>query len=116
MEAQLRVVRTLQNVVTPADFWTQADPQMIIITLMGDSAPRPNKGKGREGEKTHLNVKIGRYAVLLELFAAVQALTDPVESSPRLRAWFETIENRLAAMLEAEVNPDYRRDERFQAE
>ena len=105
VSSHLQVVQALSCCITPAVYWTHADPQMVVIVLMGDPTARPNKGKGREGEKGVVSVKLGRYAVLVEVLRAVKAVEDTAGPGTRLRTWIEAVEVRLAVMLEAEVCP-----------
>ncbi|WVW80039.1 hypothetical protein I302_102012 [Kwoniella bestiolae CBS 10118] len=98
----LKLVRNLSQSLGPARLWTQADPQMVVIVLVGDAAPKQLKGKGKEGEKVTVNVKLGRYAVLMGLIEALDKVDEPAGSGTRLRTFIENVEARLAAFLEAE--------------
>ncbi|WWC68739.1 uncharacterized protein I206_102673 [Kwoniella pini CBS 10737] len=98
----LKVVKALSDLIGPAKFWTQADPQMVVIVLMGDAAPKEPKGKGKEGEKGTVNVKLGRYAVLISLIEALDKIDESAGSGTRLRTYLESIEARLGVFLEAE--------------
>lgn len=98
----LKLVAAISDVVGLAKFWTQADPQMVVIVLMGDVAPKAPKGKGKEGEEAIVNIKLGRYAVLINLIDALDKVDEPAGSGSRLRSFIENIEARLAAFLEAE--------------
>ncbi|OCF58018.1 hypothetical protein L486_04045 [Kwoniella mangroviensis CBS 10435] len=98
----LRLVRALSDLLGPARYWTQADPQMVVIVLIGDVGPKQPKGKGKEGEKVTVNVKLGRYAVLVGLIEALGQVDEPAGSGSRLRAFIENVEARLAAFLKAE--------------
>lgn len=99
-----KLVSILSELVGPSHFWTQADPQMVIIVLMGDVAPKQHKGKGREGEPPSIPVKLGRYAVMVEFIAALEQLDEPAGSGSRLKSFIEALELRLGAFLEAEVS------------
>ncbi|WVF66993.1 hypothetical protein IAT40_001736 [Kwoniella sp. CBS 6097] len=99
----LKLVSTLSAALGPSQFWTQAaDPQMIVIVLMGEVAPKQPKGKGKVGERGTINVKLGRYAVLAELVDAFEKVDEPAGSGSRLRTFIEAIEARLGMFLEAE--------------
>ncbi|WVQ78723.1 hypothetical protein IAT38_000810 [Cryptococcus sp. DSM 104549] len=98
----LKLVALLSELVGPAQFWTHADPQMVTIVLMGDVAPKQSKGKGKEGQRGMVTVKLGRYAVLVELLEIWKGVTEQAGSGSRLRAWIEGLEARLAVFLEAE--------------
>lgn len=95
----LRLATALAELLGPEAFWTRADPQMVAIVLVGDVAPRQPKGKGKEGAPGVVNVKIGRYAILVELILALQAVKTP---SSQLAAFAQALETRLGAMLEVE--------------
>ena len=99
-----RIVHTTASIVGPDKYWLNADPQMVVIVLMGDTAPKPNKGKSKEGTTQNVNVRLGRYACLVEL---IEALVEPALGSPKpkdkhTRAFVDAIENRLGPMLVAE--------------
>ncbi|WRT65602.1 uncharacterized protein IL334_002547 [Kwoniella shivajii] len=98
----LKLVHTMSELLGPAKFWTRADPHMMAIVLMGDVTPKQPKGKGKEGEKTTINVKLGRYAVLIGFIEALENVHEPAGSGSRLRAFIEGIEARLSVFLEAE--------------
>ncbi|WVQ94622.1 hypothetical protein IAU59_001702 [Kwoniella sp. CBS 9459] len=99
----LRLITSLSELLGPAKFWTQADPQMIIIVLMGDAVPKQPKGKGKEGERGIMNVKLGRYAVLSEFVQALEKVDEPAGSGSRLRTFIDAVEARLGVFLEAEL-------------
>ncbi|WWC87775.1 uncharacterized protein L201_002667 [Kwoniella dendrophila CBS 6074] len=98
----LKLLTAISDILGSAQLWTQADPQMVVIVLMGDISPKPPKGKGKEGEKTIINVKLGRYAVLINFIDALEKVNEPAGSGSRLRSFIENVEARLAAFLEAE--------------
>lgn len=102
----LRTMIALSDLLGPSRFWTHADPQMMVIVLMGGAAPKASKGKGKEGERGIINVRLGRYAVLLELVKALGSIDGPAASGSRLRLFVDAIELRLGAMLEAEEKED----------
>jgi hypothetical protein len=77
---------------------------MVVIVLMGDVSPRPSKGKGKEGQVVTVNVKLGRYACLIELLLSLGGVVESKSEERRLRAFAEALESRLGAMLEAEVS------------
>jgi hypothetical protein len=83
-------------------FWTDADPQMAAIVLMGNASSA--KGKGKEGQTPRLAVKLGRYAVLVQLLKALDKLDSGAKIENRLKSFAEQLESRLAVMLEAEVS------------
>lgn len=95
----LRVVQSLSEQLGPEVFWTRADPQMIAIVLVGDVVPRPGKGKGKAGAPAVVHVKLGRYAILVELVVALHAIKS---TDPQLGAFAQALETRLGAMLEIE--------------
>ncbi|OCF39078.1 hypothetical protein I317_07148 [Kwoniella heveanensis CBS 569] len=98
----LKLLISLSQLLGPFKFWTQADPQMIIIVLMGEAIPKQPKGKGKEGEIGTVNIKLGRYAVLAEFVQAFEKVDEPAGSGSRLRTFIEAIEARLGVFLEAE--------------
>ena len=100
LSTHLQLVRTLSNSLGPT-FWTSADPQMVVIVLMGDIAPRPNKGKFKEGDMGTISTKLGRYACLVEFLLALKGVEDQTKA---LRNFTDIVESRLGIMLEAEVN------------
>jgi hypothetical protein len=75
---------------------------MVVIVLMGNVSPKVPKGKGKEGERESINVKLGRYAVLIEFLRALRAVEKQTGSGTKLRAFAEGVEARLGAMLELE--------------
>lgn len=98
----LQVVINLQRIVGPDRFWTQADPQMVMVVLVGNVSLQPAKGKGKaESEDLPtVNVKLGRYAVLVELILALSARKLP--SSSGMKDFLTQLETKLAAVLEME--------------
>lgn len=102
LSGPLQIVMNLQRIVGSDRFWTHADPQMVMIVLVGNVALQPAKGKGRadvESQAT-VNVKLGRYAVLVEL---VLALTGRrLSSSGAAKGFVTQLETKLAAVLEME--------------
>ena len=94
----LRTVHALSASLGKTAFWTQADPQMIVIVLAGDASPKKNKGKGKEGESELAHVKMGRYACLLELIDALEGQAD----KKCLRSFGDAVETRFGAILDAE--------------
>jgi len=76
---------------------------MVAIVLMGNTGV--NKGKGKEGETPQLVVKLGRYAVLVQLLKALGAMDRSAKVESRLKTFAEQLESRVAVMLEAEVSP-----------
>jgi hypothetical protein len=117
----------LQTKILGPELWTNADPQMVVIVLMGGMIPKASKGKTKEGERGLVNVRMGRWAVLVELLVVLKDL-DTAETSAaklserntgktrsrgtkgqtekktRLRAFIEAVEARLGSMLETEVS------------
>jgi len=98
----LKLVLALSAILGDCRFWTDADPQMVAIVLMGNASPA--KGKGKEGQKSRLAVKLGRYAVLVQLLKALEKLDSGAKIENRLKSFAEQLESRLAVMLEAEVS------------
>lgn len=113
--AHLRLVRALSAAITPSRYWTSADPQMVVIVLMGGAAPRPSKGKGKEGEPINADIRLGRYACAVELLQALDGLEASNRKDKKVRAFIETVESSLGMMLDAEVCVTRRRqaDERL---
>ncbi|WWD16588.1 hypothetical protein CI109_101016 [Kwoniella shandongensis] len=102
LTSHLKLITVLSQLVGPTQFWTQADPQMVTIVLMGDVAPKQSKGKAKEGETSVVNVKLGRYAVLVGFINALDNVKEFAGSGSRLRPFMEAVESRLALFLEAE--------------
>jgi hypothetical protein len=75
---------------------------MVAIVLMGNASSA--KGKGKEGQMPRLAVKLGRYAVLVQLLKALDKLDSGAKIENRLKSFAEQLESRLAVMLEAEVS------------
>lgn len=99
----LKLTHTLSALLSPDRFWLNADPEMVAIVLMGTAGPRINKGKGKEGQASIVNVKLGRYAMIVELLKALQIATRPDQTDSKVRSFFERLESRVTIMLEAEV-------------
>lgn len=95
----LQTITALSELLGPTRYWTQVDPQMVAIVLMGDVGPRQAKGKAKEGSPNVVTVKLGRYAMLVEL---ILALGKIVHVSPELRTFLTTLESRLGSLLEVE--------------
>ncbi|GMK58259.1 hypothetical protein CspeluHIS016_0502910 [Cutaneotrichosporon spelunceum] len=89
----LRVVAALAEQLGADVFWTDADPQMVAIVL-GDMSSTKAK---RNARGAVVNVKLGRYALLLELLVSLQGL-----KGPQLATFAQSLETRLGAMLELE--------------
>ncbi|ORY29522.1 hypothetical protein BCR39DRAFT_531954 [Naematelia encephala] len=102
LSARLNVVRTISTIVGASIFWTRADPQMVVIVLMGDVVPKESKGKGKEGERRIVNVKLGRYAVLAELITALHDVNVHGKGSDGFKGFAEILEQRLGSKLDAE--------------
>jgi hypothetical protein len=98
----LKLVLALSEILGGSRFWTDADPQMVAIVLMGNASSA--KGKGKEGQTPRLTVKLGRYAVLVQLLKALDKLDSGAKIENRLKSFAEQLESRLAVMLEAEVS------------
>jgi hypothetical protein len=75
---------------------------MVAVVLMGNASSA--KGKGKEGQTPRLAVKLGRYAVLVQLLKALDKLDSGAKIENRLKSFAEQVESRLAVMLEAEVS------------
>ncbi|BEI82444.1 hypothetical protein CcaverHIS002_0303120 [Cutaneotrichosporon cavernicola] len=100
----LRIVASIAEQLGADAFWTRADPQMVAIVL-GDMSPRKGKGKARGAVA---NIKLGRYALLVELLVSLQGA-----KGPQLATFAHGLETRLGAMLELEESgsslpPGYR--------
>lgn len=100
----LRTVRTLTKITGTTTFWLTADPQMICIVLMGDAGQAKSKGKGKEGEAELVNVRIGRYAVLVEFLLALGEVTGGAKAGSRLRDFLDGLESKLGQMIELQVS------------
>jgi hypothetical protein len=98
---QLKLVLALSDILGVGRYWTDADPQMVAIVLMGNTGA--NKGKGKEGEMPRIAVKLGRYAVLVQLLKALDVMDNGAKVESRLKTFAEQLESRVAVMLEAEV-------------
>lgn len=75
---------------------------MVAIVLMGNASPA--KVKGKEGQTPMAIVKLGRYAVLVQLLKALDKLDTGAKIENRLKSYVEQLESRLAVMLEAGVS------------
>jgi len=75
---------------------------MVAIVLMGNASTA--KGKGKDGQMQVTMVKLGRYAVLVQLLKALDKLDSGAKIENRLKSFAEQLESRLAVMLEAEVS------------
>ncbi|CAK9783457.1 hypothetical protein CC85DRAFT_282197 [Cutaneotrichosporon oleaginosum] len=89
----LRIAVALAEQLGSEAFWICADPQMIAIVL-GDMSG--GKGNGKAGS-SFANVKLGRYALLVELIIALKGV-----KGPQLAVFAQGLETRLGAMLEHE--------------
>ncbi|KAK4687249.1 hypothetical protein P7C73_g2860, partial [Tremellales sp. Uapishka_1] len=99
LSPHLKLVSVVSDIIGPR-YWTMADPQMVTIVLIGDVGPKPSKGKGKEGEKRIVNVKLGRYAVLIELLNALNKLDD--KEMKAIKVFAESVESKLGIMLDTE--------------
>lgn len=81
---------------------------MVAIVLMGSAGPKVYKGKGKEGQSDTSNVKLGRYAMMVELLKALKTAARPGQVPSRVRTFVERLESRVAIMLETEVCNSYR--------
>lgn len=104
----LKLAQTLSTLLGPDRFWLNADPEMVAIVLMGTAGPKVNKGKGKEGHPTTGVVKLGRYAMVVELLKALQIAIRPGQVNSRLRSFIDRLESRVAIMLETEVRDSHR--------
>jgi hypothetical protein len=96
LTAPLRTITTISKLLGPDRFWTQADPQMIVIVLMGGA------GGAAKIDNGEVQVKPGRYAAMLELVMGLRTLDTSVPPKHNLKSFLTTIETRLAAMLQVE--------------
>ena len=80
---------------------------MVAIVLMGSAGPVASKGKVKQGQQSTLIVKLGRYAMLVELLKAFQVATRPGQVDSRVRTFVERLESRVAITLETEVCGSY---------
>lgn len=102
----LRLVRSLASSLIPRQFWLGADPQMMAIILLGDVSLKQSKGKGKEGERGLVNVKLGRYAVILELIGIFESDGEwGKDGKLRAKGFADGLEGRLGVLLVAEVFP-----------
>lgn len=65
----------------------------------------PKKGKAKEGVAPQLTVKLGRYAVLVELLRALDKDDASIKADDRVKGFMEQLEIRVGAMIESEVGP-----------
>ncbi|AUB27882.1 hypothetical protein CKF44_01613 [Cryptococcus neoformans] len=97
-------VTAFTDILSPSRFWL-TDPQMVTIVLMGDARPKVSKGKGKEGEKSVRDIRLGRWAVAVEFILAFKEISE-VEGKnsdeKKWKAFGDELEGRLAAFLEAE--------------
>ena len=80
------------------------DPQMIIIVLLGDLSIKPDKGKSKQGDTPIVNVRLGRYACIIEFLEVLDSTAESSKSKGNkpLQKFVETIDSRLGSMLLAE--------------
>jgi hypothetical protein len=74
-------------------------------SVTSDAAPLPAssvEGTARE-DKAVMPIGIGKYAVILELLTALQALPGPVERNSRMRSFLDKIESKVSAALLEQV-------------
>jgi hypothetical protein len=64
-------IRTISGIVGVTAYWLEADALMIAVVLMGDGKQGKSKDIGKEGGTDEMNLKIGRYAVLVEFLRAL---------------------------------------------
>jgi hypothetical protein len=102
--AHLRAVHSISNYIGRDQLWIKADPQMVVIILMGNTGAKLSKGKGKDGERAVLQVRLGRYACLIELLVALEMLGKSGSRGKATRNFVETIENKLGSLLEIEVS------------
>ena len=79
---------------------------MVVIILLGDVTPKQSKGKGREGEQEIVEIKLGRYACMIELLLALDGIEPGKGKSKSMKNFVDTIETRLSIMLDVEVSLD----------
>lgn len=99
-------VTAFTHILSPSRFWL-TDPQMVTIVLMGDARPKVSKGKGKEGEKSVRDVRLGRWAVAMEFilaFKEIPGVEGKNSDEKKWKAFGDELEGRLAAFLEAEVS------------
>jgi hypothetical protein len=84
-------------------YWVDADPQMVAIVLMGNVGTVSN-ARSDEHQVPRLALKLGRYAVLVQLLKAMDKLDHAARVDKRLKTFAEQLENRIAVALDAEVS------------
>ncbi|ODN76707.1 hypothetical protein L202_05340 [Cryptococcus amylolentus CBS 6039] len=99
----LRTLHLISPTVLPYQQYWLTDPQMVTIVLMGDSAPRVSKGKGKEGaDKGRREVRLGRWALAVELNVVLLHHQEKSNLDKRWKVFGEGLEGRLTSFLEAE--------------
>nr|ODN85180.1 hypothetical protein L203_05132 [Cryptococcus depauperatus CBS 7841] len=101
LSSSLHLVHILSSLIGSTRFWITS-PQMVTIVLMGDAPLRPNKMKVKEEPKLIHKVRLGRWAVAVELILAIEAGTK--EEGKKWRSFGEALESRLATLIDAEIN------------
>ena len=77
---------------------------MVAIVLMGAAGSKISKVKGKEpGQPGAATVKLGRYAMIVELLKALQLATRTSQTDSRVQSFVERLVSRVEIMLEAEV-------------
>lgn len=77
---------------------------MVAVVLMGDA--KRSEGKGKENEVEVINIRIGRYAVLIEFLLALGEVKGGAKSGSRLRSFLDALEVKLGMILHIQVS-DY---------
>jgi len=101
----LRILKALTTLIGPWGYFVRSDPQMVAIVLLGGAGLTPKQGKAKEGVAPQLTVKLGRYAVLVELLRALDKDDASIKADDRVKGFMEQLEVRVGAMIESEVGP-----------
>lgn len=99
----LKLVHTLSTALGADQFWLRADPEMVAIVLMGNAGTKVNKGKNKDGHRPTATIKLGRYAMAVELLRGLEIATRPGKFDTRVVSFLEKLEGRVAMLLESEV-------------
>jgi hypothetical protein len=77
---------------------------MVAIVLMGGAGVKANKTEAKVGQIVEASVKLGRYAVLVELLHALDKERSSIKADDRARLFMEQLDARVGMMVESEVS------------
>jgi hypothetical protein len=77
---------------------------MVAIVLMGGAGLKANKTEIKAGQIVEASVKLGRYAVLVELLRALDKEKSSIKADDRARVFMDQLEARVGMMVESEVS------------